>query len=303
MREPITRQAAAPTNFESRAAVPAVAPAVAPSPAYGSARNPLPLDLFKAKEPFVDPATQLQRDRLTLDQAKFADAQQRYADQQAAAAQRIQNQQQQATQGRQPANTLPGTPVKSGGGGNPAMNSNIKDGIKTPPKQTAAPAKRGGGGGGGRGGGGGLSPEQKARNKAREGRQTEREKDRDRKMADWNNTPEQRARKAKNASDYYSIRDADKPKSKNNSADTSSKSKSKPSNNSPGGDPSYGPGTGGDNDSTGDAAAAAAMFNHLNSLNPQDPTGVGGGGNKSAGVTYKPRWFGPAIGFRSVAVA
>jgi hypothetical protein len=194
MREPITRQA---------------------SPAYGSARNPMPLDPFKAQEPFVNPATQLQRDRLTLDQAKFADAQKRYTDQQAAAAQRVQQQQQQASSSRSapqistPPSTPPGTPVSGigGGGGNSAMQP--KNAITTPPKQTAAPAKKSSGGGGG-GGGGGLSPEQKARNKAREGRQTERENDRARKMEDWNKTPEQKARKAKTASDYYAIRDADK---------------------------------------------------------------------------------------------
>ena len=167
------------------------------------------------------------------------------------------------------------------------MNSNMKDGIKTPPQQKPA-AGRGGGGGGRGGGGGGLSPEQKARNKAREGRQMEREKDRDRAMADYNNTTEQRARKAKTASDYYSIRDSDKPAPRNNTAATGAKGKTGGKNNSPGGDPSYGPGTGGSNDTAGDAAAAAAMYNHLNS--------AGGGrkmvqayGNKHSKVWVKAR--------------
>jgi hypothetical protein len=208
VREPLTRMAAEPT----KAAVPAAVPA---APAYGAARNPVPADPFKAQQPFVDPKTQLQRDRLSLDQAKFEDAQKRYTDQQEAAAQRIQQSQQTASPSR--SGPMPSTPVKSGGGGgsggtggNSAMKSNIKDGIKTPPKPTQPAAKSSKGGGGG--GRGGQSPEQKARDKAREGRQMEREKDRDRKMEDWNKTPEQKARKnAKTASEFYKMRDEGKP--------------------------------------------------------------------------------------------
>ncbi len=220
---------------------------------------------MSADKPFTNPQTQLQRDRLELNRQQFDLQKKRYEDQQATAAARLKAQQEQAASQRAAG------PASAGGGGggggkkNQAQEEKLRKENEELKKKLKEAGKKGSGGGGR--GGGGLSPEQKARNKAREGRQMEREKDRDRARADYNNTTEQRAGKAKTASDYYSIRDSDKPAPKSNSAATGAKGKTG-SNNSPGGDPSYGPGTGGSNDTTGNAAAAAGMYNFLNDRNP-----------------------------------
>ena len=151
-------------------------------------------------QPYVDPKTQLQQDRLELNRDQFDLAKQRYADQQAAAAARMKAQEQQAS-------TRAAGPAPQGGGGNPAFNSNIMDGVKQPAKLQPKPAKGGGGGGGG-GGKKNMSPEAKARAKAREARATARENEKernrlDREQARRDNDPEYEARTQANNSDEF----------------------------------------------------------------------------------------------------
>lgn len=292
-----TRPAAMPTMRESS---PATSPA--PSANYAAARNPVAPDPFRAQQPFVDPKTQVQRERLELDRAKFEDAQKRYSDQQAAAAARMKAQQEQAASKRPTAPSVPGMIGPSGGGGNPALKGNIKDGIKTPVqnKPAAAGRGRGGGGGGGGGGRGTPSPEQKAREKGRYDRQMDLENRRNRERADRRDREEYAKSRGFNnvraMEDHDNFQDyLDKNKKKGSDANRTASKQSK--NNSPGGDPSYGPGTGGDKDQTGNDAAAAAMYDHLNSLNPrsEDPNAGGGPkmvrayGNKHAKVWVKAR--------------
>ena len=142
-------------------------------PNYSAARNPGAPDPYRAQEPYMDPKTQLQRDRFELDKNKFEDAKARYDNQQQAAAERL-NAQAAGMQSSRP--TPPPMPmgpgVGGGGGGNPAMKSNIKDGVKQPAKPQPKPAKGGGGGGGGGGKAGKnsfqLAREQIAKDKAKE---------------------------------------------------------------------------------------------------------------------------------------
>jgi hypothetical protein len=142
-------------------------PAAAPN--YSAARNPGAPDPYRAQEPYMDPKTQLQRDRFELDKNKFEDAKARYDNQQQAAAERL-NAQAAGMQSSRPKPPMPmGPGVGGSGGGNPAMDGRgMKKTTPAPPK----PAKGGGGGGGGGGKAGKnssqLAREQIAKDKAKE---------------------------------------------------------------------------------------------------------------------------------------
>ena len=157
-----------PTQTPPAAAPKQTPPAAVPN--YSAARNPGAPDPYRAQEPYMDPKTQLQRDRFELDKNKFEDAKARYDNQQQAAAERLNAQAAEMQSSRPTPPPMPMSPgVGGGGGGNPAMDGRgIKKTTPAPPK----PAKGGGGGGGGGGKAGKnsfqLAREQIAKDKAKE---------------------------------------------------------------------------------------------------------------------------------------
>jgi len=146
-------------------------PAAAPN--YSAARNPGAPDPYRAQDPFMDPKTQLQRDRFELDKSKFENAKANYDNQQQAAAERINAQAAGMQSSRPTPPPMPMSPgVGGGGGGNPAIDGRgIKKTTPAPPK----PAKGGGGGGGG-GGKAGKNSQQMAREQIAKDKAKERAK-------------------------------------------------------------------------------------------------------------------------------